>query len=105
MLDMKTIKPLCKDDCIVLTAHVDEMMNKRSVLYSDMVIAISNGEIIEQYENDKPFPSCLMLGYTLDNRPLHIVISISSGVIWVITTYYPTLDRWELDYKTRKAAK
>jgi len=105
MLDIQDIKALCNDAGIVLTAHVDEMMNKRNVLYSDMVIAISNGEIIEQYESDKPFPSCLILGYTTDNRPLHIVVSIGSGVLWVITTYYPTLDRWESDYKTRKVVK
>ena len=26
-------------------------------------------------------------------------------MIWIITTYYPNLDKWEDDYKTRKVAK
>jgi len=102
---METIKPLCSDDTLVLTQHVDAMMNKRNVLYSDIIVAISNGEIIKQYTDDKPFPSCLILGYTVDNRPLHVVISIGGGILWVITSYYPTSEKWESDYKTKKAVK
>jgi len=70
-----------------------------------MIIAIAGGEIIKQYEDDRPFPSVLILGYTTDNRPLHIVVSVGDGVLWIITTYHPTLDIWETDYRTRKVVK
>ena len=103
MILVKDIKSLCHDDTIVITVHARERMKKRNISYDYLVLALSNGEIIEQYEDDNPYPSCLVLGYTSDNRPLHVVISIGSGVIWGITTYYPTLDKWEDDYKTRKA--
>lgn len=105
MISMKDVKPLCYDDTIVLTVHVLDMMKKRGILYNDILLTLSSGEIIEQYEEDKPYPSCLILGYTADNRPLHIVMSIGSGVIWGITAYYPTLEKWEADYKTRKVVK
>lgn len=35
--------------------------------------AIMNGEIIEEYVNDKPYPSMLIYGRAQSERPLHIV--------------------------------
>ena len=31
------------------------------------------GEIVEQYLDDTPYPSCLILGYTQSGKPLHLV--------------------------------
>lgn len=33
-------------------------------------------EIIEKYPNDKYGPSCLILGFTISNRPLHIQFNV-----------------------------
>jgi len=67
--------------------------------------AIHGGEIVEQYPADMPYPSCLVLGRTDDNRPLHVVCAVGKDRLWLITSYYPTLDKWENDYKTRKGIK
>ena len=103
MLDIKHIKLACTDDTIVLTDHAMERMKERNIKYDDVVFSILNGEIIEQYENDKPYPSCLILGN--GEYPLHVVVSLNKGIIWIITTYVPTLDKWETGYKVRKAVK
>ena len=105
MLNIVEIKHLCNDDTILMTVHVRDRMKLRGIQYSDLVLAVSNGEIIEQYKDDYPYPSCLIHGYTADKRHLHAVVSIGSGRLWVITTYYPTLDKWDNNYKTRKVAK
>lgn len=63
---------------------------------------IAEGEIIQQYEEDKPLPSCLILGMTIHNKYLHVVVSTDDEYIYLITAYYPTLDQWEDDYKTRR---
>ena len=39
--------------------------------------AITCGEIIEEYENDKPYPSMLIYGRAQSERPLHIVCAYS----------------------------
>ena len=105
MLCMNEVKRLCTDDTILMTVHVRDRMKLRGILYSDLVLAISNGEIIEQYENDTPYPSCLVHGYTADKCHLHAVVSIGSGMLWIITTYYPASDKWHNNYKTRKVDK
>ena len=68
----------------------------------DVIKCIETGEIIKQYEDDKPFPSCLILGISINNRYLHIVVSMDNNFIHLITAYYPNLEQWEPDYKTRK---
>ncbi len=60
------------------------------------------GEIIEDYPNDYPNPSCLMFGYTLNNRVIHVVIGYDVENIYIITAYYPNTDKFELDMKTRR---
>lgn len=64
-------------------------------------MAISNGEIIEQYPDDYPFPSCLIRGIA-DNKVLHIVTSISDEIMYVITAYIPDALRWDHEFRIRK---
>ena len=103
MLNMDDLRKLCTDETIALTQHLLLRMRERGIKYDDMVHAIMSGEIIEQYPDDYPHPSCLVLGVAaLDDRHLHIVCGVGNGRLWVITTYYPNPEKWESDYKTRK---
>jgi hypothetical protein len=62
------------------------------------------GEIIEEYPEDQPYSSCLIMGRTLTGRPLHIVGALvpDESRFIVITTYQPDQDRWEMDFKGRR---
>ena len=90
------------EKAVVLTQHFLEKLEIRNIKLSDVKAAIMNGEIIEQYPDDYPHPSCLILGYS-ENKPLHIVIGNCKDVLWLITVYIPDIDKWEHDFKTRKA--
>ncbi|WP_092559440.1 DUF4258 domain-containing protein [Anaeromicropila populeti] len=50
-----------------------------------------------------PFPSCLILGYTSDKRPIHIVLSDEETASRIITAYNPSIEKWKDDYKTRRS--
>lgn len=66
--------------------------------------ALNSGEVVEEYPDDQPYPSCLVLGRTSTDRALHIVcapVSTERRLI-VITTYQPDPARWEADFKRRK---
>ena len=102
MLDIEDMRKLCTDDTIFVTQHLQLRMRKRDILYGDVISAIMTGEIIEQYPADYPYPSCLILGATLNGSYLHVVCGIGSGFLWIITTYYPDSNKWEADNKTRK---
>jgi hypothetical protein len=61
------------------------------------------GEIVEDYPDDKPFPTSLFLGW-FHREPFHVVSALDSlnGYCFVITVYRPDLDHFEADYKTRR---
>lgn len=59
-------------------------------------------KFIKQYEDDKPLPSCLILGKDQKQRHIHVVISHDDDFIYLITAYYPDPNLWEADFKTRK---
>lgn len=74
---------------------VEKKINKLEVEY-----AILNGEIIEEYPNDKYSPSCLVYGRTERERPLHVQVS-QPPVVVVVTTYEPDPEEW-IDFKVRR---
>ena len=75
---------------------------QRGIFQVSVVQAIRSGEIIEQYPDDYPYPSCLLLGTTEAGEALHIVCGIGEGEVWLITAYHPDPDEWESDLKTRR---
>lgn len=61
-----------------------------------------NVELIEDYPDDKYSPSSLLLGFTKDNRPLHLQVSrVESTMTKIITLYQPNENEW-LNYQTRR---
>ena len=102
MIEMKEIRFLYAKKAVVLTRHFMERIEKRGIELEDIKSVVETGEPIEQYPDDYPHPSVLILGYT-NNKPLHVVIGVGGGFSWLITAYYPDLEKWERDYKTRKA--
>lgn len=80
-------------------------LQERSINPSDVKRCIITGEIIENYPSDHPYPSCLILGFSVENKSLHTVVGVGNNYLWLVTAYFPTLEKWESDFKTRKVAK
>jgi hypothetical protein len=53
---------------------------ERGIRDEEVVEALLNGEIIEEYPEDKYGPSCLVLGRTRAGRPLHVQCSLAPTV-------------------------
>src|SRR2546423_14016703 len=86
------------------SAHAAKQGVVRNVKLSEIEEAIRNGEIIENYPDDKYGPSCLVFGLTKARRPLHIQCSYPSRpLVKIITLYEPDPRRW-VDFKVRRPA-
>lgn len=83
--------------------HVLERMLERKISRGTVKEVLLNGEIIENYPDNKPFPSALFLGW-IRSQPFHVVGAFDSLTEWcfVITAYKPDLEHFESDYKTRR---
>jgi hypothetical protein len=96
------IRNLVKNNKIQWRGHILTRMQQRGIKIKDILDCIISGEIIEYYESDYPFPSCLVLGFTGKNMGIHVVCDIGQEYVWMITTYYPDKDEWYEDLKTRR---
>lgn len=98
---LKDFQKLNQPEKIIITQHSRKRFFERGISLKDVCKAINNGEITEQYPEDFPVPSCLILGNNND-KVIHVVASINDGFTYVITAYIPNIDKWEDDWKTRK---
>lgn len=101
-ITLDELRKLCKDETIQFTDHARLRCQERGLKYSDLKAAVLNGEIIEQYPTDYPFPSCLVLGASIAGHHIHVVCGIGGGLLWLITAYIPDPAKWAPDMKTRK---
>ena len=102
LLKIDIIKQYLKERKIDWTKHCLNRLSKRNILIADVKYILMSGTIIEYYYDDYPYPSCLIKGCSIDFKILHVVCGISDGLIHVITAYYPDVNRWEEDMKTRR---
>lgn len=101
MYSIEEFRNLNNPEKIIITQHSRKRFMERGIQFTDILNVIEQGEIIEDYEEDYPFPSCLILGESKDKK-IHIVVSINEGMIYLITAYIPDPLKWENDLKTRK---
>lgn len=102
LLNIEKIRELVKNGKIDWTKHCLNRLNKRDISVKDVKNVINSGFIIEWYEKDYPYPSCLILGYNIKNKILHVVCGVSHEYVHMITAYYPNKDKWEDDMKMRR---
>ena len=103
MLDIETLRKLNNSVNLRVTFHANQRLVQRNLKFADVVSCINTGEIIEQYENDLPFPSCLILGKAMDGNPMHVCVSHNNkGVMFLLTAYRPNNIVWKEDFKTRR---
>ena len=101
-MDLKICQLLCQESKIMWTQHCLERMQERDISRNDVKNGIATGEIIEEYPEDYPNPSCLIFGYSVNKRVLHIVVGCDTMKLYIITAYYPSIDKFQSDLKTRR---
>lgn len=97
------IKKAANLNHIILKKHALTRMLELNILSDDIQKVLLDFILVEEYYDDKPFPSLLILGYA-NERPLHVVVSYDSEfeIIFIITIYEPSIALWENNYKTRR---
>jgi hypothetical protein len=103
---MKTLEEIrsdLADGRIELTIHSLRRIIERNISKQEIAEAGNDGEEIEDYPDDKYFPSCLLLGFTSAGRPLHLQVSrIPSENARLITIYEPNSEEWVDSFRKRR---
>ena len=87
---------------LVFRIHAIRRMVQRDITVTDVREVLANGEVIEAYPDDTPYPSQLVLGWR-GNRPIHVVAADNrhADETIIITVYEPGTDQWEAGFRRR----
>ena len=102
MISLENLKEHYKEDMVFVTYHTAERCRQRGITAKDIKQVVETGEIIEQYPEDFPFPSCLICGKDSAGKVAHVCISDEGIASRIITAYYPDKDKWDESFKIRK---
>ncbi len=100
---LEFIRSCVKLKKIKWTYHVNMRMKGRSISRPIILNSFENYEIIEEYPKDKYFPSYLIYSHYQDEI-FHVLfaVDIEEDNVRVITAYYPEIEEWKEDFKTRR---
>lgn len=107
MIDIEDIKRFAENDKIAFKTHAIFRMKERTIFADEIKEILINGEIIAEYKDDFPLPSCLILGLTESKKKIHAVVAVDKKIemLWIITLYEPTLEVWKKGFRKRRIKK
>jgi len=90
-------------DRLVFRVHAARRMVQRHVDEQAIRHVLRNGEVIEDYPDDIPYPSYLILGFC-GARPIHLVAADNhqDQETIIITVYEPDPAKWGPGFKVRR---
>lgn len=103
-MELEGIIAAVRANRIRITDHADEEALADRLSYDEIFFSVLQGEIIEDYPGDKPFPSCLVHGGTFSGEPVHSVWAYNEASQWavLITVYRPDPERW-INWRIRRS--
>ena len=79
-MDIRPIQEQVSKGAYQWRRHAIQRSIERNIAEEEVVEILLNGEIIEEYPDDKYGPSCLILGRTKNGRTLHVQCSLPPTV-------------------------
>jgi hypothetical protein len=91
---LSLIKALAAGDAVRITRHAHQEMLEENIRLDDMLRAISNGRILEDYPDHRRGACCLLHGLDSDNRDIHVVCTTGLPTLIIVTVYVPKPPKW-----------
>lgn len=103
MKRLSVVRAQLAEGTFEFTQHALKRVVERNIANGEIHEAGAQAVIIEDYPSDKYGPSCLLLGFTGANRPLHIQVTRRAGPrLKIITLYEPEPTDWVNFIERRK---
>ena len=101
---MRWIKEQVEKGNYQLKLHAVERASIRGIDPLEVKGALVNGEIIEDYPEDKRGHSCLVYEKSRVGKDIHVLCGTAYDILWIITVYEPNPEGW-VNPKTRRVVK
>ena len=102
-MEIDFIKQCVKENRIRWSYHINMRLKERFIARETILNSVDRFEIIEEYQNDKYLPSCLVYSEDGDVKfHIHIALDYKTMAIVFVTAYIPSPEEWLKDLKTRR---
>lgn len=96
------IKQKLQNNKFELSWHAEREKQEDKITYFEIDEAFKTLEVIEDYPDDPRGHSCLVLGFTYEDKPLHFVLgNLDEEKVFIITMYRPKREEW-IDFRIRR---
>lgn len=99
------VREAIADERVHVSEHAyDEAIDDHLSIVDVISRTPSGGEVVEDYPKDPRGPSCLVLLYVHEDKPVHAVwaLDVGSGGAILVTVYRPDPSRWSDDFRNRR---
>ncbi|MCB9149620.1 MAG: DUF4258 domain-containing protein [Caldilineaceae bacterium] len=102
-MDIDDIKARVKIGNFRVSLHAEMEAEKDNLDIAQIVEAIINDHILEEYEDTGRGESCLVVGFS-DETPIHVVCGMRAENVIIVTVYIPSLPKF-IDPWTRASVE
>lgn len=91
---LSRIRDQAATESLRITVHAQAQMAEEDIQIDDVLEAIANGAVLEDYSTHRRGACCLLGGVTRSGRHLHVVCTTTHPVLIIIAVYEPKPPRW-----------
>ncbi len=102
MFEIEWIQERIKKGEYYLSKHGDLERQNDNLTIAEVEEALLTGRILEQYEDTGRGESCLVAGFTLKGKPIHMVCGARGDSLVIITVYVPRPPKFKTSYQRGK---
>lgn len=99
MLDIVWIQNRIREGQYYFSRHGDQERQNDNLTLAEIEEALLSGLLLEQYEDTGRGESCLVVGFTAQGKPLHIVCGEIDNRVVIITVYIPIPPKFKNPYQ------
>ena len=98
MLTIDWIQQCVQNGDYLYSRHGDRERQNDGLTLDDVETALLTGRILERYEDTGRGESCLVVGFTEEGKPVHVVCGRIGTRVVVVTVYIPTPPKFKTPY-------
>ena len=83
-MNIDDLKAAVRNGRVRVTDHADEEAQSEGLTLEQVFLSLLKGEVVDDYGQDRPYPSWLVLGKTAQQKPVHSVWGCHPKNGWAI---------------------